>query len=114
MMVDTSPVEIEPHVVDEEDDDDGDSDDDEVKTSGAAMVIVGIVWFVTVLAIIISLLTRPLIMIGCLVGVNIVFPVIYVYQWFRSKKSQNYQMLDQDEALPIKISIVTVSSTMYD
>eukprot|EP00545_Synedropsis_sp_CCMP1620_P014985 CAMPEP_0119004974 /NCGR_PEP_ID=MMETSP1176-20130426/1458_1 /TAXON_ID=265551 /ORGANISM="Synedropsis recta cf, Strain CCMP1620" /LENGTH=123 /DNA_ID=CAMNT_0006956735 /DNA_START=49 /DNA_END=420 /DNA_ORIENTATION=+ len=109
IMVDSSPVEIEPHVEDDDDDDDENDEEGGETKSGFSIPVVGVLWLVAVLAIIISLLTRPLIMIGCLVGVNIIFPVIYFLQWFRKNRSRNYQMLTQDESdFQVKISMASV------
>lgn len=118
-MVDSSPVEIEPN----EDYDDGDesaekdANEDESSSKNSTSIISFIIpvvgfllWLITVLSVIINLLSRPLTMIGCLVGVNVFFPVLFFLVWFRrQKKSQTYEMLLQDEDEPrIEPSIAMV------
>jgi hypothetical protein len=96
--IDSSPVEIEPNIVDEDEEGDDDEDDDEALRSGSlrfALPSAAVVWLVAVIVIIMSLLKNPLLMVCALVTVNIVFPVICFVHWFVSRS--NYELLDMEE-----------------
>lgn len=118
IMVDSSPVEIEPNEdYDDGDESEKDANEDESSSKNSTSIasfiipVVGfLLWLITVLSVIINLLSRPLTMIGCLVGVNVFFPVLFFLVWFRrQKKSQTYEMLLQDEDEPrIEPSIAMV------
>lgn len=106
MIADTSPVEVEPHVVEEDEDD----DDEEQEESKGFLILVALIWFVAIVTVILSLIKKPLIMVAGLVGVNVIFPVIFFLCWFGNKRKINYQMLEQDEGeVPqVQISMASV------
>ena len=92
IMMDQSPAEIEPHLVDEEDQDD---EERPRNCRGFGVSLVGILWLLTVIAIILNLIRKPLFMVGALVVVNVVFPILFFAQWF--SRSSDYDSLHQDE-----------------
>jgi hypothetical protein len=99
LEIDSSPVQIEPDVIDE-----GEEDG---KNQCSSLPVVASLWFLAVVGTSVSLIHRPLIMIGCLVIVNIIFPVIYFMGWFRrNTPDQMYDMLTQDEGdVHVRISV---------
>ncbi|KAI2513286.1 hypothetical protein MHU86_1057 [Fragilaria crotonensis] len=94
VVMDQSPVQIEPH---DEDEDEGNEETRQLRSNcgGFAILLVGIVWLVVIFSIILTLMKKPLYMVGALVVANVVFPIIFFSQWFG--KSTNYDSVDQDD-----------------